>query len=132
MNRTEWEFEYTAAKLGDAAVAQRDFRQSRIEFWENKKSLVMQKIKDSGITVTESIADLLYAQSAKIGNTFGQRGAHITIDATLQEDLTECVEKIRHHRDLRDQYAAWAQVLTANPESRLRLKLNDWMFFFGK
>ena len=131
MNRHEWEFEYTAANLAKAAAAQRDFRAGRVELWAGKKAEVMQKIKDSGISVTESMADLL-SNSGKYGNTVSGRGAHITIDATLQGDLSECVEKIRHHAALRDQYNAWVQVLEANPESRLKLTHDDWMFFFGK
>ena len=129
--RDEWEFEYTASKLAEAAARQRDFRIERIELWESKKAEVMQKIKESGISVSESVADQL-SNTGKYGNTMGRRGAHITIDGTLQEDLSECVEKIRNHTDLRNKYAAWVQVLESNPEKRLQLRHDDWMFFFGK
>jgi hypothetical protein len=131
-NRNEWEFEYTAAKLASAAAAQRDFRDSRVRVWEEKKAEVMQKIKDSGISVTEAIADQLYANTSKFSNAGHGRGAHITIDATLQDDLSECVGKIREHTGLRAQYAAWVHVLEANAESRLKLTHDDWIFFFGK
>lgn len=130
--RNDWEFEYTAAKLAEAAKAQRDFRVGRIEVWEGKKAEVMQKIKDSGISVSESVADLLGNTSAKYANAGYGRGAQITIDATLQDDLSECVDKIREHTGLRNSYAAWVQVLEANPESRLKLHHDDWVFFFGK
>jgi hypothetical protein len=51
--------------------------------------------------------------------------------ATLQRDLNECVTKIQQHRAAATEYDAWLQVLDANPEARLKLKHNDWMFFFG-
>jgi hypothetical protein len=131
--RSEWEFEYTASNLAEAAAAQRDYRASRVRAWEEKKAEVMSKIKESGISVTEAIADQLYANSNKFSNaTIAGRGAQITIDTTLQADLSECVGKIREHSALRAQYAAWVQVLEANPESRLKLHHDDWIFFFGK
>jgi hypothetical protein len=130
--RSDWEFEYTAAKLAAAATAQRDFRIGRVEAWEAKKAEVLQKIKDSGISVSESLADLMGSTMPKYSNAGHGRGAHITIDSTLQDDLSECVEKIREHTRLRNEYAAWVQVLEANPEQRLKLHNDDWMFFFGK
>jgi hypothetical protein len=129
--REEWEFEYTARTLAIAAAAQRDHRASRIELWTSKKAEVMQKIKDSGISVSESMSDIL-SSNGNYGNTMSGRGAHITIDTTLQADLNECVGKIRSHTSLRDEYDAWVQVLEANPESRLKLRHDDWMFFWGK
>lgn len=129
--RAEWKFTYTALALAHAASDQRSFRQGRIELWTGKKAEVMQKIKDSGISVTESMADLM-SNTGKYGNAIGGRGAHITIDATLQSDLSECVEKIRTHTAYRDQYNAWVQVLEANSQERLQLDHDDWMFFFGK
>ena len=128
-NRTDWEFEYTASHLATAAKAQRDFRLSRVMAWEEKKTEVMQKVKDTGLTVHEGVA----AEMA--GTTYSnhaQGGAHVMVDATLQRDLNDCVSKIRTHREAAAEYDGWLQVLDANPESRLKLKHDDWMFFFGK
>lgn len=128
MNRDDWEFEYTASTLAAAAKAQRDHRTSRVAAWEAKKAETMAKIKESGLTVDESMAESMtnYTTSA------AGRGAQIMVDTTLQRDLTECVSKIRTHRAAATEYDAWAQVLDANPEARLKLKHNDWQFFFGK
>jgi hypothetical protein len=127
MNRIDWEFEYTAAKLADAAGAQLAHRKSRVDVWEAKKAEVLDKIKTSGLTVHEGIAASLtnYTQS-------NNGGAHVMVDSTLQRDLNECANKIREHREAATGYDGWVQVLQANPEARLKLKHDDWMYFFGK
>lgn len=128
MNRDDWEFEYTAFVLANAAEEQRDHRQTRIAAWEEKKAEVMAKIRESGLTIDESVAE----QFANYTSSAGGRGAQIMVDTTLQRDLTECVTKIRAHREAAREYETWSQVLNANPESRLKLKHGDWQFFFGK
>lgn len=125
-NRNSWEFEYTAKNLAVAAAKQQEIRSGRVGFWEKKKAEVMQKIKDSGITVSESLAS-----GGSNVKGYG-RDAMITIDSTMQDDLSECTTKIREHTDARDKYAGLVQVLEANSECRLKLHHDDWMFFFGK
>jgi uncharacterized protein (DUF2147 family) len=129
-NRTEWEFDYTASSLAAAATAQRDHRLSRVKAWEEKKGEVMAKIKDTGLTVHESVAE-------QFGNSYQNAtqanfGAQVMVDNTLQRDLNECVGKINQHRASAKEYDGWIQVLEGNPDSRLKLKHDDWMFFFGK
>lgn len=130
MNRQDWEFEYTASALAQAAEAQRDFRKSRVAAWSAKKDEIMEKIKTTGLTVHEGVA-------ADMGSTYAisnsnRGGAQVMVDVTLQRDLNECVAKIRSHSDAATDYDGWVQVLKANPESRRKLKHGDWMFFFGK
>jgi len=127
MLRDEWEFEYTAAKLAEAAKEQRDFRKSRVEVWEAKKIEVVDKIKSSGLSVHEGPA----ASMASYTNS-SRGGAHVLVDTTLQSDLNECVDKIKTHREAATDYDGWYQVLWANPESRLKLTHNDWLYFFGR
>jgi hypothetical protein len=129
-NRNDWEFEYTARNLATAAKGQRDFRLSRVEVWEGKKSEVMAKIKETGLTVHEGVAAGM-AGTTYTSNAYGG-GAQVMVDSTLQRDLSECVQKIQAHREAATTYDAWLQVLDANPEARLKLKHDDWMFFFGK
>lgn len=127
MNRGNWEFEYTASKLADAAESQKAHRLSRITVWEGKKEEVMRKIKDSGLSVHEGVA----ASLSNYTNSLRQ-GATVMVDPTLQSDLSECLEKIQQHRDAATNYDGWIQLLNANREARLKLKYHDWMFFFGK
>lgn len=128
MKRDEWEFEYTAAKLADAAEAQRDFRNGRVAAWEAKKEEVMKKVKETGLTVHEGPAA---GFSNYTSNSVGG-GAHVMVDATLQSDLSECVTKISTHRAAAADYDGWVRVLRANPEKRVVLHHDDWLYFFGK
>jgi hypothetical protein len=127
MNRGLWEFEYTASRLAEAATAQREYRKSRVAVWEGKKEEVMRKIKDSGLTVHEGVAAQLSGYSNSV-----RGGAAVMVDPTLQTDLSECVSKIQEHQKAATEYDGWIQMLSANPEARLKLKYHDWMFFFGK
>lgn len=128
MKREEWTFEYTAARLADAAASQAGFRRMRFDFWRTKKEEVLQKIRDSGITVHEDIAlgllDKTYSSH--------RAGAQVLVDPTLQKDLTECVTKMQHHSERARQYEGWEQVLRGNAEARVLLDHDDWMYFFGK
>jgi hypothetical protein len=126
-NRDEWEFEYTASSIALAAAAQMEFRLQRAKVWDEKKAQVMTKVRESGLTVHEGVAAEMSGYSSH-----GHRGATVRLDATLQSDLDECVAKISTHREAAKSYEGWIQVLNANPEARLKLKYNDWMFFFGK
>jgi hypothetical protein len=132
--RAKWEFEYTAKTLAEAAAKQLEFRTSRVEYWTEKQNEVMVKIKASGLEIHEDITtygtasnnlNLKYASS-------GMGGAQIVIDPTMQGDLTKCHLKIQQHTELARQYSAWKQVLDGNPEDRVKLDHDDWMFFFGK
>lgn len=131
MMRNDWQFEYTASKLAQAAKEQAEFRMGRVKVWEEKKEEVMQKIRESGLTVHEDIAEKM---SGKYTNysTLRVGGPQILVDPTMQRDLSECSEKIQTHRKLQKEYEGWMQILSSNPESRLILDSEDWRYFFGK
>jgi hypothetical protein len=131
MLRAKWEFEYTASALAKAAEAQHAFRAGRITFWKEQQDEIIAKIKATGIEIHEDIADML-SNSMKYGGTSAMGGAQIVIDPTMQTDLNKCFMKIKEHTELSKQYSAWKQVLDGNPESRVKLDHDDWMFFFGK
>jgi hypothetical protein len=131
MLRSKWEFEYTAAKLASAAEAQLAFRKSRVEFWTKQQADVIAKIKATGLEVHEDIAALL-SNANKYGGTAPMGGAQIVIDPTMQSDLNKCFSKVSEHTAYVGQYSAWVQVLKGNPEARVKLDHDDWMFFFGK
>lgn len=124
--RDEWEFEYTAAKLADGALKQKEFRAGRIAWWTNAKQKLMTEVKESGIEVSESVG-------ASLSNyTTAHQGPQVMVRADLQKKLTECHNKIQSHQQAHDEYDGWVQVLQANPESRLKLTQGDWLYFFGK
>ena len=125
MNRKDWEFEYTTKFLADAAAIKRDYRQSRMEWWEAKKSELMVEVKESGLEVSESVANA-YSSS-------GGRGPQVMVRADLQTKLTECHDRIRKHLEAEREYDGWVQVLEAQPPTdKLKLKHADWLFFFGR
>jgi histidinol-phosphate/aromatic aminotransferase/cobyric acid decarboxylase-like protein len=125
MNRKEWEFEYTAKQLADAAVAKRDHRQSRVEWWEKQKDAVMVEVRESGLEIQESMA-----------NSYTSNAGHapqLGVKAELQKKLQECHSRIQKHLEAVREYDGWAQVLGAqDPINKLKLKHADWLFFFGK
>lgn len=131
MLRDEWRFLYTAEELLSAAIAQRDFRKSRVQVWEDKKHEVMARIRAEGIDISDSLAADM--SSGKYLSTHSERGPQIRVNITMQQDLTECFQKIKHHKELLDQYAAWVQVFESRDATeKFELHHDDWMFFFGK
>ncbi len=61
-----------------------------------------------------------------------EQGAQVTVWNDLKKDLDECLEKLAYHTGLMADYDGWQQVLSANPEARLSLDHEDWLFFFGQ
>lgn len=124
MKRNQWEFEYTASKLADAAKGKKAHHQERLKWWEDQKAKIMTKIKDTGIEVHMPVAELY-------SNKTRGYGPEITVDATLQRDLSECQGKLIEHDAKVREYDGWIQVLAAHPESRVGLNQDDWLYFFG-
>ena len=123
--RDEWEFEYTASKLAEGAAKQKDFRLGRVTWWKEAQAKVMAEVKESGLEVSESVA-------ASISNYTQMAGPQVMVRGDLQKKLSECHTKIQSHQQAADEYDGWVQVLSANPESRLKLTQADWLYFFGK
>ena len=130
-NRDEWEFEYAASKVAEGARAQKAFRESRVEFWQSAYERCMAEIKDRGLEVVESEAQMA-GQSYAIANTRGIITPQIKVHTELQQRLTEAHQKVAEHRQMVAVYDGWVQVLEANAEARLKLAHADWLFFFGK
>lgn len=128
MNREEWEFEYTASKVAEGAAAQKEHRLGRVAAWTEAKAKVMAEVKDSGIEVSESLA----ADMKSYHNTTAAYGPQVLVKADLQKKLTEAHQKITSHTRAAAEYDGWVQVLRANPEARLKLTQDDWLYFFGK
>ena len=82
MNRNDWEFEYTAKALADAAVAKKVYRQERADWWEGEQKKLMAEVRESGLEINESVASQ-YATSAT-------RGPQLSVRSDLQQKLAEC------------------------------------------
>jgi len=128
MLRKDWGFEYTASNLATAAAAKMAFHRERLDWWKAKKDEVMNTIRSEGLEIDEKIA--LGYRNPKARDW--DRGAQVMVRNDLQHDLDECLEKLGFHTDQLQQYDGWHQVLNANPETRLRLDIEDWLFFFAR
>ena len=56
MQRTDWKFDYTATKLGEAAQAKINWHTDRLEWWKTKKDQVFATIRKEGLEVDEKIS----------------------------------------------------------------------------
>lgn len=128
MKRDEWQFVYTATVLSVAAQKKIDHHNERLAFWKQTKTEVMATIRSEGLEIDEKIA--LGYRSPKSRDW--DNGAEIMVRNDLRKDLTECMEKLGAHTERLNQYEGWQQVLAANPEDRLQLDIQDWLFFFGR
>lgn len=89
---------------------------------------VMTTIRSEGLEIDEKIA--LEYRSPKSRDW--DRGSQVMVRNDLQKDLTECLEKLSHHTQQVQQYDGWQQVLAANADARVKLDIDDWLFFFGR
>lgn len=128
MLRKDWDFDYTATKLAEAAAVKMAFHQERLDWWKAKRQEVMSTIRSEGLEIDEKI--VLEFRSPKARDW--DRGSQVMIRNDLQTDLTECLEKLGHHTQQVQQYDGWQQMLAANAEARVKLDIEDWLFFFAR
>lgn len=133
-HKAYWTFIYPVAEVLAGAKEKKKYHETRKIWWGDKKTETITKIKSEGITITESIVEEL----SKLGySTQRNGGPQVTIDNKMQQDLSECVSKIKEHELRIKEYDAWVQILTAKaalnvPNDTLTLTQTDWLYFFGK
>ena len=128
MLRQDWGFDYTAAKLAEAADQKKAFHHERLDWWKAKRLEVMATIRAEGLEIDEKI--VLEFRNPKSRDW--TQGSQVMVRNDLQKDLSECLEKLSHHTQQLQQFDGWQQVLAANPEARVKLDIDDWLFFFGR
>ena len=128
MLRKDWGFDYTATKLAEAAATKMVFHQERLDWWKTKRQEVMSTIRSEGLEIDEKLVMEFRSPKARDWD----RSAQVLIRNDLQTDLSECLEKLSHHTQQVQQYDGWQQVLAANPEARVKLDIEDWLFFFAR
>jgi hypothetical protein len=128
MQRNEWKFDYTAARLAEAAAAKIAHHTERLAFWKGKREEVLATIRSEGLEIDEKI--VLGYQSPKARDW--ERANRVTVRDDLRQNLDEVLDKLKFHTDQLRQYDGWQQLLLANPEARLGLDIEDWLFFFGR
>jgi hypothetical protein len=128
MQRKDWKFDYTAAKLAEAAQAKIAHHTARLEFWRTTREEVLARIRAEGLEIDEKI--VLGYQSPKARDW--ERANRVTVREDLRQHLDECLEKLKAHTDWLAHYQGWHELLLANPEQRVALDIEDWLFFFGR
>ena len=128
MLRKDWGFDYTATKLAEAAATKMVFHQERLDWWKTKRQEVMNTIRSEGLEIDEKLVMEFRNPKARDWD----RSAQVLIRNDLQTDLSECLDKLSHHTQQVQQYDGWQQVLAANPEARVKLDIEDWLFFFAR
>lgn len=128
MLRQDWSFDYTATKLAEAADLKKAFHQERLDWWKAKRLEVMTTIRSEGLEIDEKIVLEFRNPKSRDWN----QGSQVMVRNDLQKDLSECLEKLGHHTQQLQQFDGWQQVLAANPEARVKLDIDDWLFFFGR
>ncbi len=124
MLRDEWGFEFSASKLAAAAADKKAHHEDRLKFWEKAKDDTMAEVRESGIEVSESLA-------ANYSNKSSGHGPQVMVRNDLQTRLTECHQKLSEHAHRVREYDGWIQVLKADPDKRLTLHADDYLYFFG-
>ena len=127
MKRNDWTFDYTAARLAEAAQTKIAHHEARLAFWRGKREEVLGRIRTEGIEIDEKI--VLGYQTPKAQDW--ERANRVTIRDDLRTQLDECHGKLRSHTDLAGQFKGWLAMLAANPEARVPLDVEDWQFFFS-
>jgi len=128
MKRDEWKFEYTATRLAEAADAKIAHHSERLAFWKGKRDEVLATIRAEGLEIDEKI--VVGYQSPKSRDW--ERANRVSVRDDLRQKLDEVLEKLRHHTEQLTQYEGWSQMLRANPEQRVGLDIDDWLFFLRR
>lgn len=128
MQRNNWTFEHTAGQIAEAASNRAQYHAERLAFWKSKREEVIATIRSEGIEVDEKI--VLAFQNPKSRDW--DRAGQVLIRNDLQQDLHEIYDKLRDHTSALSEYQAWEKVLSAHPEDRLPLDIQDWLHFFGR
>jgi hypothetical protein len=128
MLRDEWKFDYAASDVARGAQARVAYHAERLAFWKARREEVMQRIRSDGIEIDEK--QVLAHRNPKSRDW--ERGAQVMVRNDLQRDLDECLEKLQWHTGHLDQYQGWYEVLNANPDVRVSLDSDDWLYFFAR
>ena len=128
MQRKEWKFDYTAARLAEAAQGKLAHHDGRLKFWKTRREETLTKLRSEGLEIDEKI--VLGYQTPKARDW--ERGNRITVRDDLRQQLDEVPDKLKFHTEKFSEYDGWRQILVANPEARLGLDIDDWLFFFGR
>jgi len=127
MQRNEWKFDYTAARLVDGVQTKIAHHQDRLAYWRGQRETVLSTIRAEGLEIDEKI--VMGYQSPKSRDW--DRANRVTVREDLRHQLDEVLDKLKSHTEQLTQYDGWRQMLLANPQAQLALDIDDWLYFFA-
>ncbi|CAK0755116.1 conserved hypothetical protein [Gammaproteobacteria bacterium] len=122
MQRNDWTFEYTASRLAKAAAARCEHHQQRLTWWKEQKDAFIAEVKNIGIETKAMPA---------MADDDANRMPPMMMRSDLQRRLAECRDKEEEHNAKVREFDIWHRVLMENPETKLNLHQDDWLYFFG-
>ncbi|HET8941529.1 MAG TPA: hypothetical protein VFN13_06045 [Rudaea sp.] len=129
MRREEWQFEYAAGKLAQAAADKMKYHKDRLAWWLAKRKEILDEIRTQGLEFDEKL--VMSAGVSPKGRDW-DNAARVSIRDDLRDGIEESQRKLAWHTNQLRDYEGWHQALSANTDVPLRLDINDWLFFFGK
>ncbi len=114
--RDNWLFTYKASELLPPTRRRLDYHKKREANWRDESEKVEKKIRASGISLEE------YEET--LGARFEAR-----IDMALGRRLSECRDKEKKHRALREQFEVFASEFERELSKEYQLAVGDIRFF---
>lgn len=125
--RDNWKFCFSTKEVSEAISSKLGYHKGRIAWWANRRSEVMEKLKEAGVKVTES----LVAQYSTTNLSNAGRGMSVNLDQELQSQLDECVRKVNEHEKAKTAFERWNSFADSWPNDKmLDLTYEDYVYFF--
>jgi len=115
-NRHQWSFEFNATELADAADRKIAHHTERLGWWNTEADAAEAQLRATGVEFRE------YSQ------TGGSR-LDVVIDPGLSKRLSECKQKIEHHRDRLDEFTTYKAMFERDPVATFQLDTDDVRHF---
>jgi hypothetical protein len=92
------------------------YHRRRIEFWEAEQTKAVEKARSAGVEVREY-------------DVTGGKRADVILDPSVSTRLTECANKLYHHRKAADDFQIQAATYGTQAERTYELHPDDVIYF---
>jgi hypothetical protein len=127
--RQDWAKTMRAEEILAGAETKLAFHKERLKFWEEQDAQTRVTIRESGISVNESLAAKTYGVMKMSTANSNFRAPSVTIDPELEDQLQECFHKKQQHIIKIREYESWIEFLKGD-HGPLTLEIADFLFFF--
>lgn len=116
MNRQTHRFRYLGQQIAEACVAEAEYHDDRIRWWEDERNVAIAACKSAGFTVKEY-------------DITGGKRTEMVVDPTLQRRVDEAISKIAKHQAARDRFRIEAGAYGVQPSREYELDPDDVVYF---